>query len=85
MQALGFREEKALWRRYADLLGRGRPTEMLAAFRLKTLYGHKNTINAVAITRDGLRAVSGGDDGMLKQWDLETGQCLNTLTLPGIR
>jgi len=82
-QTLGFREETALWERYAGLLGRGKPVAVRAAFRVRTLHGHKDTINAVAMTRDGRQAVSGGEDGLLNRWDLATGQCLGTLTVPG--
>jgi WD40 repeat protein len=31
-------------------------------------------VNAVAVTGDGKRAVSGSSDGTLKVWDLQSGQ-----------
>jgi hypothetical protein len=34
----------------------------------------------VSVTPDGRRAVSGSDDKTLRVWDLESGQCLRTLT-----
>lgn len=35
-------------------------------------------VRAIAILRDGKRALSGSDDTTLKLWDLETGNCLRT-------
>jgi len=46
---------------------------------LRTLDGHKNGVWALAITRDGKRAISGSKDATLKVWDLETGEALCTL------
>ena len=48
---------------------------------LRTLEGHGDTVwaVAVAVTRDGQRAVSGAEDGTLKVWDLERGALLATL------
>ncbi len=36
-------------------------------------------VNAVAISADGLRGLSGGNDGSLKLWDLETGKLVRPL------
>ncbi|MBY5280382.1 hypothetical protein F2Y95_00990, partial [Aphanizomenon flos-aquae CCAP 1446/1C] len=47
---------------------------------LRTLTGHKYSVNAVAITPDGKKAVSGSDDNTLKVWDLQTGKEISTLT-----
>jgi len=46
---------------------------------VRVLHGHKNTINSVAITPDGRRAVSASDDDVLKVWDLISGTELRTL------
>ena len=39
---------------------------------LRTLEGHSNWVNGVAVTGDGRRAVSASGDNTLKVWDLET-------------
>ncbi len=41
---------------------------------LRTLNGHSDVVNAVAVTADGKRAISGSDDNTLKLWNLETGE-----------
>ena len=46
---------------------------------LRTLEGHSDTVNGVAVTADGRRAVSASSDKTLKVWDLETGRELRTL------
>ena len=52
---------------------------------IRTLVGHKDSVNSVALTRDGRYAVSGEGvsiftrDNSLKIWDLETGSLLRTL------
>ena len=35
--------------------------------------GHTGPVRAVAVSQDGARAVSGGDDGTVRVWDLATG------------
>ena len=40
---------------------------------IRTLEGHAGGVNAVAMSGDGTRAVSGSDDETLKVWDLTTG------------
>lgn len=44
-----------------------------------TLKGHKSTVNAVAITPDGKKAISGSNDHTIRVWDLENSVLLNTL------
>jgi WD40 repeat protein len=41
---------------------------------IRTFVGHKSSVVSVAITPDGTKIVSGGWDGMVKVWDIETGQ-----------
>ena len=40
---------------------------------------HKGSVNALALTSDGKRIVSGSDDNTIRVWDLDTGACLKTL------
>ena len=46
---------------------------------LRTLEGHTDVVNGVAVTPDGKRAVSASRDKTLKVWDLDTGRALRTL------
>jgi WD40 repeat protein len=46
---------------------------------LRTLKGHSASVNGVAVTQDGKRAVSASADHTLKVWDLDTGRMLRTL------
>jgi WD40 repeat protein len=45
----------------------------------RELTGHKGWVNSVAVSPDGMWAVSGSDDKTVKIWDLETGACRATL------
>jgi WD40 repeat protein len=47
---------------------------------VRILTGHTNPVFAVAVTPDGLHAISGSFDKTLKVWDIETGRELHTLT-----
>ena len=47
---------------------------------LRTLSGHSVSVDAVAVTPDGERAVSASDDQTLKVWDLSSGECIVTFT-----
>jgi WD40 repeat protein len=40
-------------------------------------------VSSVAISPDGRRIASGSDDHTVAVWDLESGQCLTSLTLDG--
>jgi WD40 repeat protein len=50
---------------------------------LRTLEGHTDWVDAVAVTPDGRRAVSASREPTLRLWDLSTGQTI--LTLEGHR
>ena len=62
----------------------GRRLTLLGAWATRTFEAHGNPVNAVAVTTDGGRAVSGGRAGLggehrdklLCLWDLATGQCV---------
>ncbi len=47
---------------------------------IRTLTGHSDCVNAVAIANDGKLAISGSDDCTLKVWNLVEGKELFTLT-----
>jgi GTPase SAR1 family protein len=48
---------------------------------IRTIADYGNvTINAIAVSRRSDMIISGGADNALKQWNLETGECLLTLT-----
>jgi WD40 repeat protein len=40
---------------------------------LNVLRGHTDSVNSVAISRDGMRIVSGSDDKTVRVWDASTG------------
>lgn len=46
---------------------------------LRTLEGHSDCVNAVAISPDGRRAVSASRDHTLRVWDLETGRQMHIM------
>jgi WD40 repeat protein len=45
---------------------------------MKTFRGHKDYINAVAISRDGKYAASASRDSNILLWDIETGRAVKT-------
>ena len=45
---------------------------------IRTLTGHGDWVNAVALSPDGRHALSGSEDRTLRYWDLRTGQLLRT-------
>ncbi|WP_410676915.1 NB-ARC domain-containing protein [Amycolatopsis sp. cmx-4-68] len=47
---------------------------------LRTLTGHIDWVNAVAIAPDGTWLATGSDDGTVKMWDRASGTCTATLT-----
>ncbi|HUP38394.1 MAG TPA: hypothetical protein VNC82_23440 [Candidatus Limnocylindria bacterium] len=49
---------------------------------LHVLEGHSAAVATVAVTADGKRAVSGGEDG-LRVWDVATGHCLRAIPVEG--
>lgn len=51
-----------------------------ALSELKTLGRHSGDVWAVAITPDGLKAISASSDQTLKLWDLTSAIALNTFT-----
>ncbi|MBA3647804.1 MAG: hypothetical protein H0W62_04510 [Chitinophagales bacterium] len=47
---------------------------------LRTLPGHQYETDGLAFTPDGKYLISGGDDGLVKFWDYNTGVLIRTLT-----
>ena len=61
--------------------GRSQTNVVKAAIHLeRTLEGHSGPVSAVAVTPDGARIVSGGNDRTVRVWDLATGRLERTLT-----
>ena len=54
--------------------GSARVFDLEAKRELLLLIGRKAEMRSVAVSRDGLHAVSGSDDKMLSLWDLKTGR-----------
>jgi WD40 repeat protein len=46
---------------------------------LHVLDGHTDRVCSVAVTTDGAVGLSGGNDGTVRVWDLDTGHCRHTL------
>jgi WD40 repeat protein len=46
---------------------------------VKTLAGHTCTVNSVVYSRNGKKILSASNDKTIKEWDVETGECLKTL------
>jgi WD40 repeat protein len=47
---------------------------------VSTLSGHSGAVNSVAITSDGKRIVTGGEDMTLRLWNTSDGKCINVLS-----
>lgn len=76
---------RALVRQGAEatlLLDANRPAFNPSPALLRTLEGHRDSVNAVVVAADGETAVSAGDDGTLRVWNLRTGSLLRTLEGP---
>ncbi|XP_003739333.1 eukaryotic translation initiation factor 3 subunit I [Galendromus occidentalis] len=47
--------------------------------RLGNLIGHNGAVWCIDVNWDSTRIITGGGDGQLKLWDLETGACISTI------
>jgi WD40 repeat protein len=57
-----------------------RPEYLPVGPSLFVLNGHSQPIHDIALSQDGMFAVSGSADGTLRIWDTRTGACLRTLS-----
>jgi hypothetical protein len=76
-------------REFTDSLAEGAPRPWMRLLHptlhppgtplIRTLEGHSGSVESIAVSPDGRRAVSASSDKTLKVWDLETGRELRTL------
>ena len=50
---------------------------------IQILKGHTDKIGGVSITADGKRAISGSQDGTVRAWELESGNCISVYPTRG--
>jgi WD40 repeat protein len=82
--ASGGEQAISLWnisklRLNATELTHSRDTEVISYLRLKTLVGHKDTVSQAIFCPDGQTVISSSIDQTIKVWDIQSGQCLQTL------
>jgi serine/threonine protein kinase len=65
-ERIGLRPDAALQERYGQLFRHGRSAALQAAYAAQALTGHTAGVNAVALSGDGRRALSGSTDKTLK-------------------
>ena len=53
---------------------------LITGRQLFTLKDHKDSVNAVAVTPDGTKVISGSSDNTLKVWDLSSRKVIDTFT-----
>lgn len=56
--------------------------ELDSGRELRKLIGHKDGVNAVAMSPDGLIAASGGNDKCVRVWNVQTGALLRSIQFP---
>jgi WD40 repeat protein len=58
------------------------PPRLTQSQILKTLVGHEKWIRCLAYSPDGLNLISCSQDETIRLWQVETGECLQTLRMP---
>lgn len=56
-----------------------RVCNLLTGQYLQEMTGHSGEINSLALTPDGMYAISGSSDDTIRVWELETGHCLEKI------
>ena len=70
------KEQKAQWRRADEEVRKNLPPGVKL---VRTLRGHTGEIGRIAWSPDGWLLASPSEDGTIRLWDAETGECLQTL------
>jgi len=65
----------AQWRK---LYGLCKKTGIKSVQKIKTLKGHRDSLNSMVISNDGKFLVSGSADGAIRVWDIFKGECIKT-------
>ncbi|AEV87014.1 putative WD repeat-containing protein [Actinoplanes sp. SE50] len=65
------------WQRLSARIDRVAVEDVLVT---RTLHGHTDRVESICAVPGSRTAISGGRDGTLRIWDLESGACLRTLT-----
>lgn len=53
---------------------------LLCLFSRQILKGHKGTINAIVVDPEGKMLFTGGGDGLICCWDIDSGECIRKMT-----
>jgi WD40 repeat protein len=70
------RDGLRLWQ---DVTRHGRAVQLRSVWTAAELPGHAMAITSVALDADGDKAVSASEDGLIKVWDLKTGDLTRTM------
>jgi len=77
-------KSKSLLNITQKILAQKNSKDLVESFNYKPFlmeHGHLGTVNSVAFSPDGKTIVSGSDDGTLRLWDVQSGECLVTIDI----
>jgi len=75
----GFQRSTELLDVLASAGVQGRRSVLAGGWQVRALDGHTGSVAAVAALPDGRTAVSGGEDGLVKVWDVDSMELLRTM------